>query len=226
MSIRSAPRIIEPAQLINDTSSLEERQVTAPNRQHVTIPFRADGARIRAAPSAEHGDQRPAVAVAVRRSPRLAVCESCGRPTGPRGRGGPAGPDEHPGREAPNRQTRAPAVAVVLWPVATSHHTSDAAGRRRAWMPRGAGGGSRSDSRPAPQLQSTAAFILVPRRGKSLQTKFPTSRPELRSHQVYYRSHFWVFDRRMFRQQSPLVPCHHSSVLTSLLYCAVMVYIV
>ena len=76
------------------------------------------------------------------------------------------------------------------------------------------------------RCESTAAFILVPRRGKSLQTKFPTSRPELRSHQVYYRSHFWVFERLMFRQQSPLVPCHHSSVLTSLLYCAVMAYIV
>ena len=157
----------------------------------------------------------------------MAVCESCGRPTGPRGRGGPAGPDEHPGREAPNRQTRAPAVAVVLWPVATSHHTSDAAGRRRAWMPRGAGGGSRSASRPAPQLQSTAAFILVSKRGKSLQTEFPTSQAGVaQPPSSLSRRHLWIFDRRMFRQQSPLVPRQHSSVLTSLLYCAVMAYIV
>ncbi|KAG2598505.1 hypothetical protein PVAP13_5KG344907 [Panicum virgatum] len=183
-----------------------------------------------AAPSAEHGDQRPAVAVAVR---RLAVRELCGRPTGPRGRGGPdpisTPPPPPPPPRAPGgrRQARAPAVAVVLRPVATSHHTSDAAGRRRAWMPRGAGGGSRSDSRPAPQLQSTAAFILVPRRGKSLQTEFPTSQAGVaQPPSLLSRRHLWIFDRRMFRQQSPLVPRQHSSVLTSLLYCAVMVYIV
>ena len=125
------------------------------------------------------------------------------------------------------RQARAPAIAVVLRPVATSHHTSDAAGRRRAWMPRGAGGGSRSDSRPAPQLQSTAAFILVSKRGKSLQTEFPTSQAGVaQPPSSLSRRHLWIFDRRMFRQQSPLVPRQHSSVLTSLLYCAVMAYIV
>ena len=77
------------------------------------------------------------------------------------------------------------------------------------------------------RCESTAAFILVPRRGKSLQTEFPTSQAGVaQPPSSLSRRHLWIFDRRMFRQQSPLVPRQHSSVLTSLLYCAVMAYIV
>ena len=160
----------------------------------------------------------------------MAVCESCGRPTGPRGRGGPAGPDEHPAarRQTAKRAPRPSRSSSGQWPPLITRRTPPVAVARgcrvgQAADPDRLAGLRRSFGR---RCESTAAFILVPRRGKSLQTKFPTSRPELRSHQIYYRSHFWVFDRLMFRQQSPLVPCHHSSVLTSLLYCAVMAYIV
>jgi hypothetical protein len=163
------------------------------------------------------GTSGRAVAVAVRRSARLAVCELCGRPTRPRGRGAQPDPMSTPARGA----KRAPPSrsSSGQWSPLITCRTPPVAVARGCRVGQAADPDRLAGLRPSfgRRCESTAAFILVPRRGKSLLAKFPTSRPELRSHQVYsHISLSWILDRADV--PTAVTTRDSSSVLTSLLY--------